>query len=98
MDQTIVGTALPRIVAELQGFALYSWVFTAYMLTSTVTVPIAGKLGDLYGRRSVLLAGIALFLAASVLGAVAGSMPVLVLARGLQGVGSGVITSNAFAL
>lgn len=98
MDQTIVGTALPRIVAELQGFALYAWVFTAYMLTSTVTVPIAGKLGDLYGRRSVLLAGIAVFLAASVLGAVAGSMPVLVLARGLQGVGSGVITANAFAL
>src|SRR6516225_9935359 len=62
LDQTIVATAMPRIIAELNGLALYSWVTTAYLLSSTVMVPIWGKLGDLFGRKPVLLAGIMFFL------------------------------------
>ena len=58
LDQTIVATAMPRIISELNGLALYSWVTTAYLLSSTVMVPIWGKLGDLFGRKPVLLAGI----------------------------------------
>ena len=57
LDQTIVGTAMPRIVAQLQGLDYYAWVTTAYLVTSTVTIPIAGKLGDLFGRKPFLLAG-----------------------------------------
>src|ERR1700693_1678319 len=62
LDQTIVATAMPRIIAELNGLALYSWVTTAYLLSSTVMVPIGAKLGDLFGRKPVLLAGISIFL------------------------------------
>ena len=62
LDQTIVATAMPRIISELNGLALYSWVTTAYLLSSTVMVPIWGKLGDLFGRKPVLLAGILFFL------------------------------------
>ena len=65
LDQTIVATAMPRIIAELNGLALYSWVTTAYLLASTVMVPIWGKLGDLFGRKPVLLAGITIFLTGS---------------------------------
>src|SRR5256714_1066623 len=62
LDQTIVATALPRIVSDLGGITQYSWVFTAYLLATTVTVPIYGKLGDVYGRRPLFLAAIAIFL------------------------------------
>ncbi len=65
LDQTIVSTAMPRIIAELHGLELYSWVTTAYLQSSTVMVPIWGKLGDLYGRKPVLLAGIGIFLVGS---------------------------------
>src|SRR3954447_24173758 len=65
LDQTIVGTAMPRIIAELHGFEHYAWVTTAYLLTSTAGVPIFGKLSDLYGRKLFLLGGVALFIAAS---------------------------------
>src|ERR1700753_4147592 len=61
LDQTIVGTAMPRIIAQLQGLDLYAWVTTAYLLSSTVMVPIYGKLSDLYGRKVILLTGIGLF-------------------------------------
>src|ERR1700733_9384181 len=61
LDQTIVSTAMPRIVAQLKGLNLYAWVTTAYMLSSTVMVPIYGKLSDLHGRKLILLAGIAIF-------------------------------------
>src|ERR1700748_2148154 len=61
LDQTIVSTAMPRIVAQLQGLSLYAWVTTVYLLSSTVMVPIWGKLGDLYGRKPILLAGIGFF-------------------------------------
>src|SRR3954463_13954105 len=80
LDQTIVATAMPRIIADLNGLALYSWVTTAYMLASTVMVPIWGKLGDLYGRKPVLLAGITVFLAGSWLSGLSGefgALPVL---------------------
>src|SRR6187401_880892 len=65
LDQTIVGTAMPRVIAELQGFDHYAWVTTAYLLTSTAVVPIVGKLSDLYGRKGFLLGGIVAFLFAS---------------------------------
>src|SRR3990167_3710671 len=67
LDQTIVGTAMPRIVAELQGLDYYAWVLTAYMVASTTTVPIAGKLGDIFGRKPFLLAGMIGFVLASAL-------------------------------
>src|ERR1700744_871830 len=82
LDQTIVSTAMPRIIAELNGLALYSWVTTAYLLTSTVMVPIWGKLGDLYGRKPVLLAGIGFFLAGSWLSGLAGRVGKLPLLGG----------------
>ncbi len=62
VDQTIVGTAMPRIVEELQGFSLFSWVTTSYLLTSTATIPIAGKLGDMFGRKWLMLAAVIIFL------------------------------------
>ncbi|MGZ8688622.1 MAG: MFS transporter, partial [Gaiellaceae bacterium] len=67
LDQTIVATALPRVVSDLGGITQYSWVFTAYMLTSTVTVPLYGKLGDVYGRKKLMLFAIVVFLVGSAL-------------------------------
>jgi EmrB/QacA subfamily drug resistance transporter len=97
LDQTIVGTAMPRIVAELKGFDLYAWVATSYMLASVITIPIFGRLGDLYGRKPFLLAAIVLFTAASVLCGFAGSMLFLVIARGVQGIGGGILLGTVFA-
>src|SRR5262249_2039584 len=97
LDQTIVGTAMPRIVEELQGFSLYSWVTTIYLLTSTAVIPIAGKLGDMFGRKWVLLSAVIIFLLGSALCGAAPSMLWLVIFRGLQGVGGGALMSNAFA-
>lgn len=89
MDVTIVGTAMPTIVATLGGMPLYSWVFSAYMLTSTTTVPIFGKLADLYGRRSTYLVSIGAFLLGSMLCGLARNMTELVVYRALQGIGGG---------
>jgi EmrB/QacA subfamily drug resistance transporter len=97
LDQTIVGTALPRIVADLKGFDLYAWVATSYMLASVITIPIFGRLGDLFGRKPFLLAAIVLFTGASLLCGVASSMLFLVLARGLQGIGGGILIGTVFA-
>jgi MFS family permease len=72
LDQTIVSTAMPRIISELNGLNLYSWVTTAYLLTSTVMVPIWGKLGDIFGRKPVLITGITIFLAGSWLSGLSG--------------------------
>src|ERR1700751_5968824 len=83
LDQTIVGTALPRIVADLKGFDLYAWVATAYMLASVITIPIFGGLGDFFGRKPFLVAAILLFTGASVLCGFATSMLLLVISRGL---------------
>ncbi|HEY1513394.1 MAG TPA: MFS transporter, partial [Gaiellaceae bacterium] len=89
LDQTIVATALPRIVGDLGGITQYSWVFTAYMLTSTVTVPLYGKLGDVYGRKQLFLFSIVVFLIGSALCGAAQSMTQLVVFRAIQGVGAG---------
>ncbi|MCC8405268.1 MFS transporter [Paraburkholderia sp. MMS20-SJTN17] len=97
LDQTIVGTAMPRIVAELRGFELYAWVATAYMLASVITIPIFGRLGDLFGRKPFMLAAILVFTLASVLCGLATNMLFLVLARGLQGIGGGIMLGTMFA-
>jgi EmrB/QacA subfamily drug resistance transporter len=89
LDQTIVATALPRIVSDLGGITQYSWVFTAYMLTSTVAVPVYGRLGDVHGRRPLMLIAVAVFLVGSALCGAAQNMTELVLFRGIQGIGAG---------
>ncbi|MGH2449185.1 MAG: MDR family MFS transporter [Chloroflexota bacterium] len=91
LDQSVVGTALPKIVTDLHGNNLYTWVVTSYLLTSTITVPIYGKLSDMYGRKVLLLVGIVLFLAGSALSGLSQSMTELVLFRGLQGFGAGAL-------
>lgn len=97
LDQTVISTALPTVVAELQGFEYYAWVATAYFLTSVITVPIFGRLGDFHGRKPFVLASIVVFLVASVLCGMATSMPFLVAARALQGIGGGMLVGTAFA-
>ncbi|HWZ47414.1 MAG TPA: MFS transporter [Herbaspirillum sp.] len=97
LDQTVVGTALPTVVAELKGFDLYAWVATSYLLTSVITVPIFGRLGDFFGRKPFVIASVLIFSAASALCGMANSMLFLVLARGLQGIGGGMLVGTAFA-
>ena len=97
LDQTIVGTALPRIVAELKGLDFYAWVLTAYLVTSTIMTPISGKLGDLFGRKPLLLVGMVGFVLASALCGQAQDMVQLVAFRGIQGVFGGVLFSSVFA-
>jgi EmrB/QacA subfamily drug resistance transporter len=97
LDQTVIGTALPTIMAELRGFALYAWVGTVYLLASIVTVPVFGKLGDDHGRRLFILWAIVLFTLASVLCGLAQSMLQLVCARALQGIGAGMLIATTFA-
>jgi EmrB/QacA subfamily drug resistance transporter len=89
LDQTIVATALPQVVSELGGITQYSWVFTAYMLGSTVTVPLYGKLGDVHGRKPLFIVAISIFLVGSVLCGLAQNMVQLVIFRAVQGVGAG---------
>jgi EmrB/QacA subfamily drug resistance transporter len=89
LDQTIVATALPRIASDLHGFADLSWVVTAYLVTTTVTVPLYGKLSDLYGRRRLFVFAISIFVAGSALCAVAQSIGQLIALRALQGIGAG---------
>jgi EmrB/QacA subfamily drug resistance transporter len=98
LDQTIVGTAMPRIIAELQGFDHYAWVTTAYLLTSTAVVPIVGKLSDLYGRKLFLVGGTAFFILSSALCGLSQDMTQLVVFRGLQGLGGGVLMSMVFTV
>jgi EmrB/QacA subfamily drug resistance transporter len=108
LDQTIVSTAMPRIVAELKGLELYAWVTTIYLLSSTVMVPIWGKLGDLYGRKSIMITGIGLFVFGSwlcglsgefgALPIIGGGMTQLILFRGIQGLGGGALFTGTFAV
>jgi EmrB/QacA subfamily drug resistance transporter len=98
LDQTVIGTAIPRIAADLKGFDQITWVTTIYLLTSTVTVPIYGKLSDLYGRKPIFLFGIVVFLGGSALSGTAQSMLQLVLYRALQGIGSGGLQPIAAAI
>ena len=108
LDQTIVSTAMPRIIEQLQGLSMYAWVTTAYMLTSTVSVPIYGKLSDQYGRKGILIIGVVLFLAGSALcglsgefGALpllGGGMMQLIVCRAIQGLGAGALMTVSFAI
>jgi len=98
LDQTVVGTALPTIVTDLGGNNLYVWVVTAYLLTSTITVPIYGKLSDLFGRKLLLIIGIGLFLVGSALSGLSQNMTELILFRGLQGLGAGALFPIALAV
>src|SRR5881409_3058424 len=87
-ESTVVSTAMPTIIGDLGGLALYAWVFSIYLLTSTVAMPVYGRLADIYGRRRMLLIGIEVFLTGAVACAFARSMPQLIAARGLQGLGA----------
>ena len=108
LDQTIVSTAMPRIVAQLSGLDLYPWVTTAYLLASTVMVPIYGKLSDIYGRKPILIVGIALFMLGSVLCGlsgefgdlplIGGGMVQLIVFRAVQGLGGAALITSAFAV
>jgi EmrB/QacA subfamily drug resistance transporter len=98
LDQTIVATALPRVVSELGGITQYSWVFTAYMLGSTVTVPLYGRLGDVYGRKPLFIVSISIFLLGSALCGAAQNMVQLVVFRAIQGVGAGGIFPLTLAM
>src|SRR4051795_9715529 len=98
LDQTIVGTALPRIVGALGGGSLYAWAVTAYLIPATVTLPLYARLSDRYGRRLLLLIGMALFLAGSALSASAQSMAELIAWRALQGFGAGALEGLSFIL
>ncbi len=97
LDQTVVGTSLPKIVGDLGGMSLFSWLFTAYMLAETVTIPIAGKMSDLYGRKPVFLAGMGLFLGGSILAGMSGSMEQLIMCRFIQGLGGGALMPVAMS-
>lgn len=98
LDQTIVSTAMPRVVADLQGFDRYTWVSTAYLLTSTVMVPIYGKLSDLFGRKPIFLFGVVVFLIGSALSGASQSMNQLIAFRALQGIGAGALMPIAIAI
>jgi EmrB/QacA subfamily drug resistance transporter len=98
LDQTIVATALPRIVDDLGGITQYSWVFTAYMLASTVTVPLYGKIGDVYGRKRLMLFAVVVFLVGSALCGTAQNMTQLVIFRAIQGLGAGGLIPLAMAV
>ncbi|MBV9707049.1 MAG: MFS transporter [Chloroflexi bacterium] len=98
LDQTIVSTAMPRIIADLQGFDRYTWVTTAYLLTSTVTVPIYGKLSDLFGRKDIFITGVVIFLIGSALSGTAQSMNMLIVFRAFQGLGAGALLPIAIAV
>src|SRR6201987_497087 len=106
IDQTIVGTAEPRIIASLSGFNRYPWVATVYLLTSTLSVPIFASLSDIHGRKPVFLLGATLFVVTSALCGAAGTltfMPIdgmgqLILFRGLQGVGAGMVMALLFTI
>jgi len=95
LDQNIVSTALPRIVGELGGLSHLSWVVTAFMLTSTASTPLYGKLSDMYGRKPLFMLSISLFLVGSMVCGLAGSMTQLILFRGLQGIGAGGLMTLA---
>jgi len=98
LEATVVGTAMPTIVAALGGLAHYSWVFSAYLLTSTVTVPIWGKLSDLFGRRPMFQIGIAIFVLGSAACGFAHSMTFLIVARAVQGLGAGALVPLAMTI
>lgn len=98
LDSTIVGTAMPKVVNELQGINHYAWPFTAYMLTSTISIPIFGKLADLFGRKPIYFIGVITFIVSSALCGTSNSMLQLILFRGLQGIGGGILISGSMQI
>ena len=96
LDQTVVSTAAPRIIADLGGFDRFTWITTAYLVASTTTVPIVGRLTDIYGRKRFFIGGIALFIVGSVLAGLSQTMDQLIAFRAIQGAGGGVIMANSF--
>jgi len=98
LDATIVGPAMPRIIGDLGGFQYYAWVTTVYLLTSTITVPIFGKLGDMYGRKWFYVAGIIVFVGGSMLCGLSANITQLIVFRGIQGIGGGIMVANAFTI
>ena len=98
LDQTIVSTAMPRIIADLGGFAHYTWLTTAYLVTSTVVMPITGKLTDMYGRKYFYTAGIIVFILGSFLCGLSQTTTQIIIFRGFQGIGAGIMIVNAFTI
>lgn len=98
LDQTIISTALAKIVTDFNSFSSLGFVVTAYLLTSTVTVPIAGKMSDIFGRRPVLLAGVVIFTLGSLMSGLSQNIDQLIAFRALQGLGGGIIMANAFTI
>lgn len=98
LDQTIISTALGKIVEEFNAFSSLSWIVTAYLITTTLTVPIAGKLSDIFGRRNMLLIGVAVFVIASLMSGMSADVTQLIIWRAVQGIGGGIITANAFTI
>jgi EmrB/QacA subfamily drug resistance transporter len=98
LDQTVVGTAMPRIIADLNGLNVYAWVTTAYLVSSTVMVPVSGKLGDMFGRKPFMLVGMVGFMAGSWLCGFAQNMPELIAFRAVQGAFGGILFANVFTV
>lgn len=98
LDQTIIATALTAIVKEFDSYSSLGFVVTAYMLTTTITVPLAGKLSDMYGRRPMLITGVSIFTIGSLLSGLSPSIEWLIVWRAFQGIGGGIITSQAFTI
>ena len=98
LDQTVVGTAMPRIIADLGGFDRYTWVTTAYIVASTITVPVVGRLSDIFGRKIFYILGLILFLTGSFAAGTATSVNQLIAFRAFQGMGGGVLLSLAFVI
>jgi EmrB/QacA subfamily drug resistance transporter len=98
LDQTIISTALGKIVEEFDAYSALSWVVTAYLITTTITTPIAGKLSDMFGRRLLLLIGVTIFAIASLFSGMAADINQLIIWRAVQGIGGGIITANAFTI
>jgi EmrB/QacA subfamily drug resistance transporter len=98
MESTVVATAMPRVVASLGGLEIYSWVFSGFLLTNTVTMPLWGRLSDLYGRRRIFLTGLGIFLVGSALSGAAHSMTQLIVFRMLQGLGGGAVMPIAMTV
>src|ERR1700749_4567369 len=98
LDQTIVSTALPKIASDLHGLSKYSWVATAYLLTSAVSTPLYGKISDMFGRKRIFQSAIIIFLIGSILCGVAQNMTQLIFFRGLQGIGAGGLMTLVFTI
>jgi len=98
LDQTVVGTSMPRIISDLGGFNQYTWITTIYIIASAITIPVIGKLLDMYGRKQFFIGGIAIFIIASALCGLSQSMIQIIIFRGLQGIGGGAMMINSFTV